>query len=50
MKEEESRQIARWIDQVVQHLDDEAALKRIAAEVDELCQQFPAPGLEHLNA
>jgi glycine hydroxymethyltransferase len=46
MKEGEMRQIARWIDEVVAHIDDEAALERVKGEVIEMCRTFPAPGIE----
>jgi len=45
MGEEEMRQIARWIDQVVTKVDDEATRKRVAGEVAEMCRGFPAPGI-----
>jgi glycine hydroxymethyltransferase len=45
MGEGEMRQIARWIDQAVAHIDDEAALARIKGEVTEMCRRFPAPGI-----
>jgi glycine hydroxymethyltransferase len=45
MREPEMRQIAAWIDQVVQNHEDEALLGRIAGEVAALCAGFPAPGL-----
>jgi glycine hydroxymethyltransferase len=45
MREPEMRQIARWIDQVLTHVDDEGVQRRIAGEVRELCRAFPAPGL-----
>ena len=45
MGESEMRQIGRWFDQVISHADDEAALKRVAGEVREMCHRFPAPGL-----
>ncbi len=45
MGEAEMRQIGRWIDEVLAHVDDEAALGRIAGEVREMCQRFPAPGI-----
>jgi glycine hydroxymethyltransferase len=45
MKEDEMRQIARWMDEAVANVKDEAALDRIAGEVRDLCRQFPAPGL-----
>jgi len=37
--------LAGWMDEVAQHLGDEARLGRIAAAVKELCAGFPAPGL-----
>ncbi len=37
--------IAAWIDEVVRAPQDEALGVRIAREVEELCQGFPAPGL-----
>jgi glycine hydroxymethyltransferase len=36
---------AAWMDEVAQHLGDEARLARIAGAVRELCGRFPAPGL-----
>jgi glycine hydroxymethyltransferase len=45
MKEDEMRQIARWMDEAVANVKDEAVLDRIAGEVRDLCRQFPAPGL-----
>ncbi len=45
MGEPEMRQIAKWMDDAVSHVDDEARLKRIAGEVTELCRNFPAPGI-----
>ncbi|MHB8375604.1 MAG: serine hydroxymethyltransferase [Dehalococcoidia bacterium] len=45
MKEEEMRQIARWMDEVVAHVDDGDALDRIAGEVRDFCRGFPAPGM-----
>jgi glycine hydroxymethyltransferase len=38
--------LAGWMDEVAQHLGDEARLARIAAAVKELCAGFPAPGLK----
>ena len=45
MKEEEMRQIGRWIDDVIAHVADAEALDRIAAEVRDFCRQYPAPGM-----
>jgi glycine hydroxymethyltransferase len=44
MGEAEMKQIGAWIDQVVAHADDEAAIARVNAEVIEVCRRFPAPG------
>ena len=45
MGDAEMRQIAQWIDAAIAHVNDESALKRIAAEVTEMCRKFPAPGI-----
>jgi glycine hydroxymethyltransferase len=45
MGEGEMRQIARWIDEVIAHVDDETVLARVKAEVGEMCSHFPAPGI-----
>lgn len=43
MMEEESRQIATWIDQAIQSADDDAKLAEIQGQVRDFCQQFPTP-------
>ena len=45
MKEDEMRQIGRWIDDVIANVNDDEALDRIAAEVRDFCRQYPAPGM-----
>ena len=45
MKEAEMRRIAAWMDQVIAHIDDEAAIARVSGEVREFCRAFPAPGI-----
>jgi glycine hydroxymethyltransferase len=45
MKEAEMRQIGAWLDMVVANIDDEGVIARIAGEVREFSQKFPAPGL-----
>jgi glycine hydroxymethyltransferase len=45
MGTQEMVRLAAWMDTVVSNIDDEAVTRRVAAEVRELCQQFPAPGL-----
>ncbi|MEZ4220067.1 MAG: serine hydroxymethyltransferase [Polyangiaceae bacterium] len=41
----EMKRLADWMDRVVGNPTDEALLSRIAGEVREMCQGFPAPGL-----
>jgi glycine hydroxymethyltransferase len=45
MKEKEMAAIAQWMQAVVSASEDEALLARIAEEVREFCQPFPAPGI-----
>jgi len=45
MGEDEMRQIAVWIDEVVSRCDDQATVERVANEVRDMCRRFPAPGL-----
>ena len=45
MKVAEMKRLAELMDQVVAAPADEALLARIAGEVKEMCQGFPAPGL-----
>lgn len=40
-KEAEMRQIAHWIADVVDHIDDEKVIDRVRREVEALCQQYP---------
>src|SRR5271168_4198167 len=41
----EMRQIGKFMDEAIAHAGDEAALRRVAAAVTEMCRQFPAPGI-----
>ncbi len=45
MGEDEMRQIAAWMDEVVAAPADEALSERVRNEVREVCESFPAPGL-----
>ncbi|AKU99257.1 Serine hydroxymethyltransferase [Labilithrix luteola] len=45
MGKAEMRTLAAWIDRVVASPTDEALIAKVAGEVKELCQKFPAPGL-----
>lgn len=42
---DEMKRLASWVNQVVSAPDDEALIARIAQEVKDCCQNFPAPGL-----
>jgi glycine hydroxymethyltransferase len=41
----EMKLLANWMDQVVLAPSDEALIRRVAAEIRELCQAFPPPGI-----
>jgi glycine hydroxymethyltransferase len=45
MKEAEMKQIAAWMDRVVNAPADAAVHEKVAGEVRELCAKFPAPGI-----
>lgn len=45
MKEAEMEQVAQFIAQVVADVTSKDTLKKVAAQVAELCQGFPAPGV-----
>jgi len=45
MGEEQMRQVAAWMDQVIRHVDDEAAIARVGEEVRAMCRDFTAPGI-----
>jgi glycine hydroxymethyltransferase len=48
MKEDEMKQIARWILDVLRHPGDEAVADRVRRDIRALCATFPVPGLESL--
>lgn len=41
----EMKQLGKWIVEVIDNVEDGAAIDRIAGEVRDLCDQFPAPGV-----
>jgi glycine hydroxymethyltransferase len=42
---DEVRTVARWMAEVMEHLDEPAVVERVRGQVRELCQQFPVyPG------
>ena len=45
MGEEEMRQIAIWMDEVIASPEDQDVTGRVRAEVQDLCSGFPAPGI-----
>jgi glycine hydroxymethyltransferase len=40
-KEAEVRMVANWVADVIDHIDEEATIMRVAGQVAELCRQFP---------
>ncbi len=46
MKEDVMVRLAGWIDTVVKAPADEALLARVAREVSEVCDRYPAPGIK----
>jgi glycine hydroxymethyltransferase len=45
MKQAEMKKIGSWIDTILRAADDEAVAQRVAAEVRDMCESFPAPGI-----
>jgi glycine hydroxymethyltransferase len=43
MRETEMRQIGAWIGEVLANPDDTLVQARVRGQVQEMCQQFPAP-------
>ena len=41
MKEPEMRQIAGWIAEVLNHVDDESTIQRVRSQVEALTEKFP---------
>ncbi len=46
MKEPEMKRIGDWMNEAIANAGDEAAITRIAGEVQELCKSFPCPGID----
>jgi glycine hydroxymethyltransferase len=42
----EMKKIASWIIKVMDNIDDKKLEKQVAAEILELCQKFPVPGID----
>ncbi|GAB5548113.1 MAG: serine hydroxymethyltransferase [Sandaracinaceae bacterium] len=45
MGEDEMKTVAGWIADVIENVEDGPTQKRIKGQVEDLCAQFPAPGL-----
>ncbi len=45
MREPEMKQIAAWMDQVVNSPTNASMHEQVAAEIQEMCAKFPAPGI-----
>jgi len=46
MKENDMRQIADWMADVITHLDDDALCERVHRAVVKFASQFPVPGID----
>jgi glycine hydroxymethyltransferase len=46
MKEEQMRQLGQWIISALRHHQDDDYLQRLKLEVEQLCMQYPVPGIE----
>jgi len=46
MKEAEMAKLGDWMDKAIANVEDETVLSAIAGEVEEMCVQFPAPGID----
>ena len=45
MKEREIRQIAKWVNEALEHKNEEAILDRIKKEIKDMCLSFPIPSI-----
>jgi glycine hydroxymethyltransferase len=39
------KRLANWMADVVEDVENDSRINRVAAEIKELCDQFPAPGI-----
>jgi glycine hydroxymethyltransferase len=46
MKEDEMRRLAGWMVKALQNHGDQAVLDSVRGEVEEMCTQFPVPGID----
>jgi glycine hydroxymethyltransferase len=46
MKENEMRHLAGWMVKVLKNHDDQATIDSVRKEVEEMCRQFPVPGID----
>jgi glycine hydroxymethyltransferase len=46
MKEEEMKQLAKWMDRVLSDHKNEEVQAQVLSEIKELCKHFPVPGIE----
>jgi glycine hydroxymethyltransferase len=44
--QEEMKQVAAWIVQVITHSDDTAVHRQVREEVSQMCRRFPVPGID----
>jgi glycine hydroxymethyltransferase len=46
MKDAEMKQLAGWLVRALRNHEDQAVLKALRAEVEEMCRRYPVPGIE----
>jgi glycine hydroxymethyltransferase len=46
MKDAEMKQLAGWLVRALRNHEDQAVLKAVRAEVEEMCRRYPVPGIE----
>ena len=49
MKEPEMQKLGDWMARTIENVGNEQELAKIAAEVKELCKDFPCPGIDPSN-
>lgn len=42
-KEQQAQQIASWINEVAENIENESVFEKIKRQVEQLCEQFPVP-------
>ena len=45
MGPDEMKRLGNWMAVVVEDVENDSVIERVAGEIEELCDQFPAPGV-----